>query len=1011
MSAEMTIGARVRATVGAAAVNVSVNLVAPSVVAGIAAGRSSTGTAVAVSSPALAVQVSTGPRGPAGADGADGANGADGVDGADGADGTAALLVHEAAPDPHPQYALDPTVDSDVKISSGVWHFERTNGSPGNGTSDDAPWWNDMLAAGKSIVLSDRKQYLLKTPVIFTVADTGIIAPMYATVKVSTAAGAFDNNLFTDVYSRSLAGGKKYAVPIYGEGLDGLFLEKLRIVPNQWPETGGVARYLKPAAFKECDDLWLSELEISGFSRGDGAITLNDCDDALIINPDIHHIWTNITDANSQVTGICIDPDCSVGSKRFKIISPRIRWITMGDACRELRGYQADGISIRGHSTLKPSLDGLISGGTIEWTGEGVDCFGSGTIIEGTNFRRCFLAGVKLAYAASQNLLANVQMQEMGLYGVQIVGGDRVDITDDLTNAAIFNVRVFGINTAGDWANADGGLSYDSALHGARAHDSATNTALRVDLQAGLTSAVTKLEISGFRADMGGTGKYGIVVNGVAGSGAITASRLDLTNYTVDRIVDAQGYLTETDANPAQASGDIIQDAATLDTQLLARHDMISGAWNGSFELGDWNFTQDTTGGIGWTIENAAANARSGNWVAKNADTTSANLSLTVQNRKRVVPGETVYAEAWIKSDAGAAFSTCRIRIQWFDKDGASLSFSAGTNYNTPQTSYVLSSVTATAPASAAYYAEAVQVSGKSAGTIWADDLFSFRKRDAAALLASGTVTTAQLGGDITAAGKALLDDATAAAQRATLGLAIGTDVQAYMAPLSGADFWSEATFSLPSITTNHPWGAAGAIASGTTTAIITTALDGYHIPVGGVLLRSSASANSGYYIRDNFGAQLWFGSRAMKYQCNAHVPTSLTNLLVRLGFLDTNSASDATDGAYFEISGTTVSAKTAKASTRTTNATTATLAPNVWYTFDIEVDAAGANVRFRITRDSDGASMLDVTNSANIPNTSGNGTGAGVVGINTAGSATGPIIALNRMGLGTLAAFNRARG
>jgi hypothetical protein len=38
--------------------------------------------------------------------------------------------------------------------------------------------------------------------------------------------------------------------------------------------------------------------------------------------------------------------------------------------------------------------------------------------------------------------------------------------------------------------------------------------------------------------------------------------------------------------------------------------------------------------------------------------------------------------------------------------------------------------------------------------------------------LVDGTVTTAELGGDITAAGKALLDDANAAAQRATLGLA-----------------------------------------------------------------------------------------------------------------------------------------------------------------------------------------------------------------------------------------------
>ena len=51
-----------------------------------------------------------------------------------------------------------------------------------------------------------------------------------------------------------------------------------------------------------------------------------------------------------------------------------------------------------------------------------------------------------------------------------------------------------------------------------------------------------------------------------------------------------------------------------------------------------------------------------------------------------------------------------------------------------------------------------------------------------------GGVSTAKLGGDITAAGKALLDDANAAAQRATLGLTIGTHVQAYDAATAKTD-------------------------------------------------------------------------------------------------------------------------------------------------------------------------------------------------------------------------------
>jgi hypothetical protein len=68
-----------------------------------------------------------------------------------------------------------------------------------------------------------------------------------------------------------------------------------------------------------------------------------------------------------------------------------------------------------------------------------------------------------------------------------------------------------------------------------------------------------------------------------------------------------------------------------------------------------------------------------------------------------------------------------------------------------------------------------ITVSGS--GTVWNID--------------AGVVSTTELGGDITSAGKALLDDVNASAQRATLGLVIGTNVQAWDADL---DTWATKT-------------------------------------------------------------------------------------------------------------------------------------------------------------------------------------------------------------------------
>jgi hypothetical protein len=227
------------------------------------------------------------------------------------------------------------------------------------------------------------------------------------------------------------------------------------------------------------------------------------------------------------------------------------------------------------------------------------------------------------------------------------------------------------------------------------------------------------------------------------------------------------------------------------------------------------------------------------------------------------------------------------------------------------------------------------------------------------------------------------------------------------VAALGNWDYWSEDWFG-----SNNVGGSAvfvgAAVSGGTNTAAIpSAAVFGYN--QNGVFLRSGTTENGGYRYQTSSPTGMYFGVVPYKFRCSFLWRTAFTGRTVRMGFLDTESSADATDGAYFEAIGDALVAKTASNSIRTT-AGSLNLILDTPYVFDIESNAAGTEVRFRVYQGAGTSTVFDVTITSNIPATSAQGFGAGIVA--TEASTTDVEIGiLYMLGIGTVAGFNRARG
>jgi mucin-19 len=162
---------------------------------------------------------------------------------------------------------------------------------------------------------------------------------------------------------------------------------------------------------------------------------------------------------------------------------------------------------------------------------------------------------------------------------------------------------------------------------------------------------------------------------------------------------------------------------------------------NPSFE------SSGTTDATGWytpsasqVLTNSSANAHTGNYELQVTGNSSTHAITT--KYFAVHPGDTVYAEAYVKNSAGAT-GDGGIYLEFSDKDKGNATFTSA-DTGLPGTSYILKSITAAVPAGKTFVRIAASVKATAtAGTFYFDDFYLARANQQQPLLVTNVSTTA----------------------------------------------------------------------------------------------------------------------------------------------------------------------------------------------------------------------------------------------------------------------------
>jgi len=144
---------------------------------------------------------------------------------------------------------------------------------------------------------------------------------------------------------------------------------------------------------------------------------------------------------------------------------------------------------------------------------------------------------------------------------------------------------------------------------------------------------------------------------------------------------------------------------------------------------------------------------------------------------------------------------------------------------------------------------------------------------------------------------------------------------------------------------------------------------------------RSSTTTNSGLYIAGDVASMLIAGGEECEF---VFMVETTANSIIKLGWGDSLTYADHTDGVWIHIAGTTLDGACKNNSGPTRTGTSYTITQGVWYRAKITVNSDATLATFTVYTCSNGASVWTDTVNANIPTATGRELGPNMVATNT---------------------------